>query len=458
MDKCPNRERTKRQFLQMSGALVAGSVFSDRLTGASRTNWAGNYTYKAERLDVPKSVGEVQQLVKSRSKIKALGARHSFNSIADSTGDQISLKNLDQMTLDPKSRAVTLGAGVTYGRAAPYLDERGYAFHNLASLPHVSVVGACSTATHGSGDKNGNLSTAVSALQFVTADGDLVDLSRDKDGDNFRGAVVGLGGLSVVTGITLDVQPTYQVRQAVYENLSFDQIEKHLDEIFASGYSVSLFTDWQQHRATQVWIKRRGDEGGEFRAEFFGAKLSTKRLHPLAGHSAENCTEQMGIPGPWYERLPHFRMNFTPSSGAELQSEYFVPRDQAIEAIQAVEKLRDHITPHLFITELRSIHQDDFWMSPCYKRSSMAIHFTWKPEWPEVKQVLPMIEENLKPFHPRPHWAKLFTMPAATLQGSYEKLPEFRQMMAKYDRSGKFRNEFLSGNLYGAAVPPESYS
>jgi alditol oxidase len=449
MDKRRNGELTKRQFLQMSGTLVAGSVFSDRLVAASRTNWAGNYTYKAERLDVPKTISELQQLVKSRSKIKALGARHSFNSIADCTGDQISLKNFDHMTLDSKARTVTLGAGVTYGRAAPYLDQQGYALHNLASLPHVSVVGACSTATHGSGDKNGNLSTAVSALQFVTADGDLVELSRDKDGDKFRGAVVGLGGLGVVTEITLDVQPTYQVRQAVYENLSFDQIEKHLDEIFASGYSVSLFTDWQQHRATQVWIKRRADDGRKFRPDFFGAKFSTKRLHPLADHSAENCTEQMGIAGPWYERLPHFRMNFTPSSGAELQSEYFVPRDKAVEAIQAVEKLRDHITPHLFITELRTIHVDDLWMSPCYKRSSMTVHFTWKPEWAEVRSVLPMIEEHLKPFHPRPHWAKLFTMAPATLQASYEKLPEFRQTMAQYDRSGKFRNEFLSRNLYG---------
>ena len=215
--------------------------------------------------------------------------------------------------------------------------------HNLASLPHVSVAGACATATHGSGSKNGNLSTAVSALEIVTADGEVVTLSRQKDGDRFAGAGVALGGLGVVTKVTLDVQPTFQVRQVVYENLSLAQLENHLDDIFASGYSVSLFTDWQNHRATQVWIKHRVEPGDsfEFAPEFYGAKLATRKLHPLAGHSAENCTEQMGIPGPWYERLPHFRMNFTPSSGAELQTEYFVPRNRGYEAILAVEKLRD---------------------------------------------------------------------------------------------------------------------
>ena len=415
----------KRQFLKTSGAFLTGTLLSRFSSGeqaaAPRTNWSGNYTYSTDRLHLPKTVEEVQQVVKSCNKLKALGARHSFNGIADSTENQISLKNLDQMALDPKSRTVAVGAGVTYGQLAPYIDGQGYAVHNLASLPHISVAGACATGTHGSGNKNGNLSTAVSAMEIVTADGEVVVLSRERDGERFPGAVVALGGLGVVTKVTLDVQPTFQVRQAVYENLSLAHLESHLDEIFASGYSVSLFTDWQNHRATQVWIKRRVEPGisSDFAPEFFGAKLATTKLHPLAGHSAENCTEQLGIPGPWYERLPHFRMNFTPSSGAELQSEFFVPRDKGYEAILAVEQLRDQVTPHLFITELRTIAADDLWMSPCYQRPSMTIHFTWKPEWPAVKQVLPMIEAKLAPFNARPHWAKLFTMPPSRLKQLY---------------------------------------
>jgi alditol oxidase len=406
-------------------------------------NWAGNYQYRAGRLHLPKSVAEVQEVVKNCSHLRALGTRHSFNGIADSAEDQVSLENLDQILLDQKAHTVTVGAGVTYGELSPYLYQNGFALHNLASLPHISVAGACATATHGSGNKNGNLATAVSALEIVTASGEIITLPRER----LSGAVVGLGGLGVVTKLTLDVQPAFDMKQVVYENLSFARLEGHLDEIFASGYSVSLFTDWQDHRATQVWIKTRIDS--EVHSEFFGAKLATKKLHPLPGLSAENCTEQLGIPGPWYERLPHFRMNFTPSSGDELQSEYFVPRDKAYQAILAVEKLRDHVTPHLLISELRTIDADDLWMSPCYKRPAMTIHFTWKPEWPVIKDLLPMIEEQLTPFDARPHWGKLFTMEPSRLQSQYAKLPDYKALLEHYDPSGKFRNEYLSTNLYG---------
>ena len=250
--------------------------------------------------------------------------------------------------------------------------------------------------------------------------------------------------------MTLEVQPTFQVAQSVYQNLSFDHLQHHFEEIFSTAYSVSLFTDWQNHQATQVWIKRRLAPGdaNKWQPEFFGAKLATEKLHPLAGHSAEACTEQQGIPGPWYERLPHFRMNFTPSSGQELQSEYFVPLDRGYEAILAVEKLRDRITPHLFITELRTIAADKLWMSMAYERPSLAIHFTWKPEWPEVRQVLPQIEAALEPFEPRPHWGKLFTLAPAKLQSRYARLGDFKELVKHFDPSGKFRNDFVQTNLY----------
>jgi alditol oxidase len=446
----------KRGFLKASGVFVSGAVFSGLAAGrqdaSARTNWAGNYTYSTDRLDLPRTLEEVQQLVRIRSPLKALGARHSFNGIADSKGDQISLKYFDQMAVDAKSRTVTVEGGVTYGRLAPYLEGHGYALHNLASLPHVSVAGACATGTHGSGNRNGNLPTAVSAVELVTATGDVVELSRERDGDRFLGAVVALGCLGIATKVTLDIQPTYQMRQVVYEGLSMAQLENHLDEIFASGYSVSLFTDWQNHRIGQVWIKSRIErrESSEPAPEFYGAKRATRKLHPLADHSVENCTDQMGIPGPWYERLPHFRMNFTPSSGAELQSEFMVPRARGYEAICAVEQLRDQVTPHLLISELRTIAADDLWMSPCYQRPSLAIHFTWKPDWPSVRKVLPMIEEKLSPFNPRPHWAKLFTMTPARLRPLYEKLPDFQALLAHFDPRGKFRNEYLNEYIYRA--------
>ncbi len=444
----------KRDFLKASGALLTGSMVSRLVAGENdsdkRTNWAGNYQYSTDNLHVPENVKEVCKVVENCGKLKALGARHSFNGIADSKQNQISLKHFNQMAVDEKSKTVTVGAGVTYGQLAPYLDGKGYALHNLASLPHISVVGACSTGTHGSGIKNGNLSTAVSGFEMVNADGEVVTLTKERDGQQLMGAVVGLGAMGVVTSITLDVQPTYQMQQWVYQDLPLEQLEHHLDEIFGSGYSVSLFTDWQNHRATQVWIKRRvkAGEPAEAQPEFFGAHLATQKLHPLAGHPAESCTEQMGTVGPWYERLPHFRMNFTPSSGQELQTEYFVPREKGYEAILAVEQLRDQVTPHLFISELRTIDADNLWMSPCYQRAAMTVHFTWKPEWPAVRKLLPMIEEKLAPFNARPHWAKLFTMDPPRIQSAYAMLPQFKQLAAKFDPDGKFRNEFLKTNLY----------
>ena len=422
-----------------------------------RTNWAGNYAYQAASLLTPASIdeldelAELQQLLPTLTHVKALGARHSFNSIADTIGTQISLaafksKSLD--TSDPAHPTVTIGAGVTYGDLAPWLHAQGFAVPNLASLPHISVVGACATATHGSGIANQCLSAAVSAIDLVTAGGELLHLSRSANPDIFPGAVVALGALGIVTSLTLDLEPTFQVVQTVYENLPFHELEHSLLHIFSAGYSVSLFTDWQQHRASQAWVKRKltGPEPPPDPKTFFGATRQTAKLHPLPRHSAENCTEQL-IPGPWHERLPHFRMDFTPSSGAELQSEYFVPLAEGFNAIRAVEELRDRITPHLFITELRTIAADDLWLSMAYARDSLAIHFTWRPETDAVLSLLPLIEAQLAPFAARPHWGKLFTTPSATLQQLYPRLADFRELASQLDPHGTFRNDFLTALL-----------
>ena len=447
----------KRTFIKLSSTLMAAPIFSplsDFFTNEKLKNWAGNLQYSTDRLYKANSVKEVQELVKKYEKLKVLGTRHCFNNIADSTNNLISLREMDQVvSLDAKAHSVTIASGMSYGQLCPYLDKKGFALHNLASLPHISVAGACTTATHGSGVKNGNLSTAVSALEIVTAAGDVRTLSRAKDGENFRAAVVGLGALGVVTKVTLDIQPTFQMRQYVYENLPTDQLKDHFEAIMSSGYSVSLFTDWQKKRINEVWIKSKvGPGDAKAKPEFYDAKLATKNLHPIAELSAVNCTEQMGVAGPWYERMPHFRMGFTPSSGKELQSEYFVPRKNAMEAILAVEKLRDHISPHLMISELRTIDADNFWMSPCYKQPSLAIHFTWKQDWASVRKVLPMIEKELAPFQVRPHWGKLFTLAPATLQSRYAKLHDFKEFVKEFDPKGKFRNEFLARNLYSGVA------
>jgi alditol oxidase len=414
-------------------------------------NWAGNVEYSTEQLYSADSIEQVTKFVTRQEKLKVLGTRHCFNKIADSSHYFLSLKNMDKVVaLDPEARTVTIEPGMTYGQLCPYLDSKGFALHNLASLPHISVAGACSTATHGSGDANGNLATAVSALEFITASGDTVNLSRARDGEIFQGAVVGLGALGVISKITLDIQPTYQMRQYVYEDLPFAEVKRNFEAIMSSAYSVSLFTDWQKQRVNEVWLKSRIAEGKSFAPprEFYGAKPATRNLHPIAALSAESCTPQMGVPGPWYERLPHFRMGFTPSAGKELQSEFFVPRRHAVEAILAVERLHDRVSPYLLISEIRSIAADHLWMSTCYKEPRVTIHFTWKQDWPAVRELLPVIERELAPFDVRPHWGKLFTISPAQLHSRYEKLPDFIELCRRYDPNGKFRNEFLNRNIF----------
>ncbi|MDB5246581.1 MAG: linked oxidase, partial [Segetibacter sp.] len=421
--------------------------------GGQLKNWAGNYEYSTNRLFPATSTEQVRELVKKHNKIKVLGSRHCFNSIADSADNFISVKQMDDViSLDEKARTITVEAGVAYGKLAPYLHSRGFALHNLASLPHISIAGACATATHGSGVKNGNLATAVTAMEIVTAAGDVQVISKEHDAEKFDGAVVNLGGIGVVTKVTLKIVPTFMMRQNVYENLALKQLEEHLDEVLSAGYSVSLFTDWKNQNFSQVWIKRKVDDGAAFKAEptFFGATLAQKNLHPIGTMSPINCTDQMGVPAEWYERMPHFKMGYTPSSGKELQSEYFVPYESGYQALLAINELRTYIAPQLQISEIRTINADNFWMSPCYKQPSMAIHFTWKQNWPAVRKILPLIEEKLAPFNGRPHWGKLFTVSPSRLKLLYEKLPDFQQLMHEYDPHGKFRNKFLDTNIFSS--------
>lgn len=445
----------KREFLKGSMALTAMAAVhkgrAQKISPVPRENWSGTFHYHTDRVLQPLSVEDTIQAVKSLESVRALGTRHSFNGIADSTSGQISTLGLRDIHIDAAANTVTVGSGIKYGDLALALDQAGFALANMASLPHISVGGSIATATHGSGLRNGNLATAVTAIEFVAADGTVHTLSRDKHGDTFPGAVVGIGALGIVTHVTLHVEPSYNMTQTVYQGLDFRELEHNFEAIMGTGYSLSIFTNWQHHRAMEVWIKRRVDQGPSPAAAdtFYGATLATEKLHPVPGQDPEKTTDQLNSVGKWYERLPHFKMEFTPSAGREIQTEYFVPFEHAYQAVLAVEGLSDRITPHLFVTELRSVAADDLWMSMAYRRRSLAIHFTWKPEWDAVTQLLPEIEARLKPFAPRPHWGKVNTLRAADLAPVYPKLPEFKQLMNHYDPQGKFVNAYLRQELLG---------
>jgi alditol oxidase len=419
-------------------------------------NWAGNLEYRAAAVHYPRSVDEVCELVRRSDNVRALGTRHCFNAIADCpAGNLISLKNIDRVIRfdgpNTAERTVTVQGGITYGQLCPLVDREGFALHNLASLPHISVAGAIATATHGSGVRNGNLATAVVGMKIVNANGEEKAYSAKTHGDDFAGMVVGLGALGVVTELTLKLQPRYDMRQRVYLDLPMEQLRAHFGAIMSSAYSVSLFTDWTEPKINQVWAKHRVDEGlAAFQeGDFFGATLAMRKMHPLANMSAENCTEQLGIRGPWHERLPHFRLEFTPSTGEELQSEFFVPRERAIEAIDTVYAMRKEISPILFVSEIRAIAADHLWMSPCFKQPSVGIHFTWQQNIAAVESLLPVIQDRLRPFNARPHWGKLFSIVGLDIADLYSgRLERFRSLVHEHDPSGKFRNDFLNSTIF----------
>ena len=410
-------------------------------------NWAGNYTYRAAALHRPASLDEVRALVAEARRLRVLGSRHSFNDIADSA-ELLSLDGLPaEVAVDHTAGTVFVAAGLRYGELAELLKAEGVALANLASLPHISVAGAVATATHGSGDGNANLATAVAGLELVTASGDLLTASR---GDpDFDGLVVGLGALGAVTRLTLDVEPAYEVRQRAFEGLPWPSLFEHFDEVTGAGYSVSLFTSWGP-AVDQVWVKSRVTEGTEeVRGDLFGAAPATADRHPILGIDPVNCTPQLGVPGPWSDRLPHFRMGFTPSSGEELQSEYHLPRRHAVPALQALRALGDRIRPVLQISELRTVAADRLWMSPQHGQDTLAVHFTWQPDWAEVQRVLVDLEAALADFEFRPHWGKLFLADAPVIAGRYERLGAFAELVGRLDPGGVFTNAWLRDRVLG---------
>jgi xylitol oxidase len=422
-----------------------------------RRNWAGNITFAAPEFHRPASVAELRAVVARARQVRVLATGHAFNDLADSPGAQVSLAGLpSEVDVDSAAAEVRVTAGLSYAAVAPRLHRAGFALRNLASLPHISVAGACATGTHGSGAANQNLSAAVAGAELVTAEGDVVELDR---GDAaFGGAAVHLGALGVVTRLILDVVPSFDVSQRVYEGLPLEVLDDHFGEIMAGAYSVSMFTDWRAPRLTQLWFKALDDPDAPLsplspsppsvtEEPWFTATPASSARNPVPGLPPENCTEQLGVPGPWFERLPHFRPEFTPSAGDELQSEYLLPAAHAVPALHALHRVGDEMAAVLRICEIRRIAADDQWLSPCYRQDTVAFHFTWIADTTAVLPVVTLVERQLVPFAPRPHWGKIFTTLAAGLHARYERLPDFLDLAKRYDPAGKFRNAYTARYL-----------
>jgi xylitol oxidase len=410
------------------------------------TNWAGSIVFSPRSFHRPTAWDELPALVAGSDRLKVLGSAHSFSTLAATDGDMLSLEDLPQsVEIDQDRRQVTVTSAVRYAQLSRDLHTQGLALRNLGSLPHISVGGACSTGTHGSGDRNGNLSSAVAGVEVLRADGELVRLVRGEPG--FDGCVVSLGALGVITRLTLDVEPTYDVRQTVYQHVPHDQIEEHLAEVFAQGYSVSVFTDWRDGRHNRVWIKQRAGEAWQPPPRWRGGVLADREDHPVPGMPPTNCTAQLGVLGPWHERLPHFRHDSTPSVGEEIQTEYLLPIVHAADALRAMRRIGHLIRPVLQISEIRTVAADRLWLSPSYEQDTLGVHFTFVKDPVAIAPVIRAIEAELEPYSPRPHWGKLFSLDPEVVRSRYPRFDEFRQLTAAWDPKGVFHNAFLEPYL-----------
>jgi xylitol oxidase len=417
-------------------------------------NWAANLTYSSARIERPRNLAELAGIVAGEPRVRALGSRHSFCDVADTTGVHVQLELLDDgrppLEVDPETGVASVRAGLLYGEVAADLHATGRALTATASLPHISVAGAVATGTHGSGDGTRSLAGDVVGVELMTATGEVLTLRRG-DAD-FPGSVVALGALGVVTRVELATVPTFEVRQDVFTGLPWDALFENLDAVMGSAYSVSVFTSWYEPDVRMVWCKSKVSTGAEAGPTSgpatglltgLGAQPAVGPMHPLPDVAAVACTEQGGVPGPWFERLPHFRLDFTPSLGEELQSEYLLPRSAGPDAVRAVRALGDRIGPLLLTSEIRTIAGDDQWLSTT-PEDSLAFHFTWKQDWTAVRTALPELEAALLPLGARPHWGKLFTVPVADLPGLYPRFRDFAELAARLDPTGKFRGGYVA--------------
>lgn len=408
-------------------------------TAGTVSNWARTITYAARNVHRPRDLDTLAALVAGSARVRVLGSGHSFNRIADPGADGVLLSTASLppvIEVDTAARRVRVAGGVRYAELARTVHAHGLALANMASLPHISVAGSVATGTHGSGVGNGPLASAVREVELVVADGSTVTIGRGDE--RFDGAVTSLGALGVVTALTLDLEPAYEVEQHVFTELPLEGLD--FSAVAAAGYSVSLFTDWREPGFRQVWVKRRTDQPA---VDFPWAAPAKEPLHPVPGMPADNCTEQLGVPGPWHERLPHFRAEFTPSSGAEIQSEYLLPRTAAVEALERIDAIRSAIAGVLQTCEVRTVAADTQWLSPAHARNSVALHFTWVRDEAAVLPVVRRLEEALVRFDPRPHWGKVYEIPPAVVRRRYARVHDFRDLARSLDPAGKFTNTFV---------------
>jgi xylitol oxidase len=400
------------------------------VTTPRATSWSGTVTYHFAAEHRPSDLDALRTLVSGSRALRPVGTAHTFSDLPDGA-EAVSLAAFDTVEVAEDRTSVRVGAGMTHATLAEALAPHGLALENLASLPHLNVVGAVATATHGSGVRTRNLATQVRALELVLASGDLLTLRRGDD--DLAGAVVGLGLLGVVHHVELDVVPAVPHRQLVLHDADVEGLPDRLHALLDLGRSVSVFTRWDgtPHR---VWVKWRDDDPAPD-PHPLGLRVADQPEHPIAGLDTIHCTLQGGVPGPWVERLPHFRPGYLPSVGDEVQSEYHLPREHGPAAARALADVGHLLDAALLTSEIRAVAADDLWLSPQSGQDTCSFHFTWTSDTTLASAAALVVEEALAPFSPRPHWGKHFNL---DVRDAYPRLPDFLALRERLDPDRTF--------------------
>jgi alditol oxidase len=413
-------------------------------------NWAANLTFTAARLHRPTSISDVQRVVAGATKIRAIGARHSFNAIADSPGDQVDLTGIDpDIVIDRERMTVTVGAGISYGDLSSFLHQQGFALHNLASLPQITVAGAIATATHGSGDTNKALSSAVVGLELVVSDG---SLQRVELGEvDFEGMVVSLGAFGIVTRVTLAIEPSFDIRQDAFIDMRWDELLAKFDAVSSAAYSFSIFTKWSGPTADRIWLKTRVEPTSpvDLDVTSLGLNAGLPYSLPVTAEDPLALMNPFGVPGPWSDRLTHMPRDVSPVPSDQLQSEYLIARPQLAKSVTIIRSMAERVDALLHAAEIRTMAADELWLSPAYRQDTIGLHFTWKKEIDAVDAVTKELEAALIPLGAKPHWGKLIHADAATLAPLYPRMADFRSCALRHDPLGKFRNAYLERHVFG---------
>lgn len=403
-------------------------------------NWGGNLAFEQAEVVKPKTISELAEMVRV-NKVRPVGTLHSFSPIAKGEGLLMSTANLAiKPELDSDRSVVRFGAAMRFGELALFLEQNGFALRNMGSLPHISVAGAAATGTHGSGDKNQILSSSLTSFSYLNHEGELIKV--EKQDPLFEAFRLGLGAYGIWVEAELSIVPSFQIRQDIFLEIPWSYFLEDPSRLTSAGYSVSLFGKWGTSTISQTWVKSEvEDPRAGVPIAAIAPEQNSKR--ELADGVGDNLTEQGGKPGPWLHRLPHFRLDASPSAGNEIQTEYFFTRDKIAHAIEAVHSVAGKINPVLIISEIRSIAQDDAWLSPMRRGDSIALHFTWKNEPELVDIAVQELEKVLAPMEPIPHWGKVHHFTQSDLERAHPMLSKAREQFENADPSGKFSSDYL---------------